>query len=49
MTLVYILLAAYLFCLYLAYRGAASMDDDPYTPPEQDLSDVTIDDLINQR
>lgn len=28
MLVVYILLAAYLVCLYLAYRGAAVMDDD---------------------
>lgn len=28
MIVVYILLAAYLVCLYLAYRGAASMDED---------------------
>lgn len=27
MPVVYILLAAYLVCLYLAYRGAAKMDD----------------------
>lgn len=28
MAVVYILLAAYLVCLYLAYRGAAAMDED---------------------
>ena len=28
MTTVYIFLAAYIVCLYLAYRGAASMDED---------------------
>jgi len=28
MTVVYVLLAAYLVCLYLAYRGAQAMDED---------------------
>ena len=28
MPVVYILLAAYLVCLYLAYRGADKMDDN---------------------
>jgi hypothetical protein len=28
MLAVYVLLAAYLICLYLAYRGAAAMDED---------------------
>jgi hypothetical protein len=28
MLVVYVLLAAYLICLYLAYRGAAAMDED---------------------